>query len=359
MSIGDLGWNDYCEAVWNEKDRGECVPARVVAQQRGLWRVAGDFAECWAEASGALRLAAQAGGDWPTVGDWVTAEKRIGEARASIQEVLPRRSKFSRKEAGKRVAEQVIAANVDKAVIVAALDGDFNLRRIERYMTQIWESGAQAIVVLNKADVCAGAEARVAEVEKVALATPVHTVSAKTGQGMEALEASLRRAETLVFLGSSGVGKSTLVNWLLGTETQATAAVRQSDSRGRHTTTARELFVARCGALVMDTPGLRELQLWDAREGVAEAFADIAELAAECHFRDCTHASEPGCAVRQALEKGTLDAERLENQRKLAREEEFLSRKVDPEKQQEYKKRIKLLFRAIRRNAQSRNKDKK
>jgi ribosome biogenesis GTPase / thiamine phosphate phosphatase len=356
--IQTLGWNAYFEAAWNEEERGASVPARVVTQQRGLWRVAGDFGERWARASGKLRKESEAGSDWPAVGDWVAAEICIGEETAVIQSVLRRRSKFSRKQAGKRIAEQVMAANVDKAVVVAGLDGDFNPRRIERYLAQCWDSGGRPVLVLNKADACAELEQHAATAETAAMGAPVFALSAKTGEGLAHFEASLVAGETVVFLGSSGVGKSSLVNRLLRQEQQATHPVRESDSRGRHTTTSRELFALPNGTMVIDTPGLRELQLWDAADGLAQAFADIDELAAQCRFADCTHESEPGCAVREALERGELDAERLENRRKLAREEEFLLRKMDPQKQQEYRKRIKILFREIRRNIQSRNKDK-
>lgn len=358
MSIGDLGWNTYFERLWNGAERGLCVPGRVVAQHRHLWRVAGDFPESWAEASGKLRRDADYGGDWPAVGDWVAAETCIAGVSMVIEQMLPRQSKFSRKESGKKVAEQVIAANIDKAIVVVAPDGDFNLRRIERYLTQIWESGASPVIVLNKADASAATQERAAEIELVAAGAPTFIVSAKTGTGMDAFEASLAKGQTVVFLGSSGVGKSTLVNRLLGENVQATHVVRESDSRGRHTTTSRQLFLLPGGALVIDTPGLRELQLWDAGEGVSQTFADIEQLGEGCRFRDCQHESEPGCAVRAALEEGTLDAGRFENMRKLQREREFLWRKMDPEKRHEYKKGIKISFRAFRRDAQSRDKTK-
>jgi ribosome biogenesis GTPase / thiamine phosphate phosphatase len=367
MRIQDLGWDGYFEAVWNERAEkcgssgsrnDRCIPARVISQQRRLWRVAGHFAECWAEASGKLRLAADSGGDWPAVGDWVALESCISQGHAIIEQVLPRKSKFSRKEAGKRIAEQVIAANIDKAIVVAALDGDFNPRRIERYLAQCWDSGATPVILLNKADACREAGELLARVEGISMKAATFVVSAKTGGGMEAFEASLAKGETIVFLGSSGVGKSTLVNRLLGKSQQSTQAVREDDSRGRHTTTARELFLLASGAMVIDTPGLRELRLWDAAEGVTDAFADIEELAALCRFRDCKHESEPGCAVLAAMEEGALEEDRLENRRKLEREQEFLLRKMDPEKQHEHRKRIKILFREIRRNVLSRNKDK-
>jgi ribosome biogenesis GTPase len=346
--LKELGWNSYFEALWSEHQDSGWAPARVVSQQRGLWRVAGDFGECWSAPSGKMRAAGEAGGDWPAVGDWVAAEVFTGERPAIIHAVLPRRSQFARKAAGKRVEQQVIAANVDVAFIVAALDGDLSLRRLERYLAQCWESGAWPVLVLNKADECDDVPVRAAEVGRIAREAPVFVLSARTGQGMDALDAFLGPGQTVVLLGSSGVGKSTLVNRLSGRDLQAVQAIREKDSRGRHTTTARELFLLPSGALVIDTPGLRELQLWDAADGVAQTFADIDELATKCRFRDCQHENEPGCAVQAALLAGTLDEARLENRRKLEREEEFLRRKMDPEARSEAQHRIKVLMRGVR-----------
>jgi ribosome biogenesis GTPase len=356
-SLAQWGWNSYFEAFWRGGDWESAVPARVVAQQRKFWRVAGDFGECWAEASGKLRLAADDGADWPAVGDWVVAELHGAETTAVIQEVLPRRSKFVRKSPGKKMEEQVIAANVDTALLVSALDGDFNPRRVERYLAQCWESGARPVIVLNKADACEEARGKVAEMERVAMGTVVCVVSARTGQGFAELEEFLRPGQTLVLLGSSGVGKSTIANRLLGQEVQEVQPVRKSDSKGRHTTTARELFALPGGALLMDTPGLREMQLWDAEDGVAQVFRDIDALAGQCRFGDCRHEGEPGCAVQMALEAGTLDPERLENRRKLMREQEFLRRKVDPEARQDWKNRVKSLHREVKRMYESRKKE--
>jgi len=356
MFIQDLGWNAYFAAQWKAEERAASSPARVVAQQRGLWRLCGEFEECWAEPSGRLRLAAHAGGDWPAVGDWVAAENCSSGATGIIQSVLARRSKFSRQEAGKRIAEQVIAANVDHAVVVAGLDGDFNPRRIERYLAQCWESGARAMIVLNKADQCVEQREYVRAIETVAMGAPFFVLSARTGTGMDDFEASLPNGETVVFLGSSGVGKSTLLNRLLRRETQATRPVRKGDSRGRHTTTTRELFVLPNGALVIDTPGLRELQLWEADEGVLQTFGEIADLAARCKFRNCSHQGEPDCAVAAALQSGSLPPQRLANMRKLQREQEFVLRKTDPEEQHKHKKSIKILFRRIRQNLHSKDK---
>ena len=356
-SLTSWGWNSYFEAFWRDGDWENEVPGRVIAQQRKFWRVAGDFGECWAEASGKLRLAADEGADWPAVGDWVAAEVHGVGTTAVIQEVLPRRSKFVRKSPGKKMEEQVIAANVDTALLVSALDGDFNPRRVERYLAQCWESGAKPVIVLNKADACEDAQAKAAEMERVAVGTAVCVVSAKTGEGFHQLEEFLGPGHTLVLLGSSGVGKSTIANRLLGQAVQEVQPVRESDSRGRHTTTSRELFILPGGALLMDTPGLREMQLWDAEDGVAQVFAEIDALAAQCRFGDCRHEGEPGCAVKAALDAGTLDPGRLENRRKLIREQEFLRRKVDPEARQDWKNSVKSLHRQVKRMYESRKKE--
>ena len=363
MSLTKLGWNSYFAAMWqaHEKEDG-WVAARVVSQQRGLWRIAGDFGagavgECWAAPSGKMHVASEAGGDWPAVGDWIVAEISEGDQRATIHAVLPRRSQFVRKAAGKRIEQQVIAANVDTAFIVAALDGDFNLRRLERYLAQCWESGARPVILLNKADECSDFAVRAGEAERIASSTPVLALSARTGQGVDLLEPFLAPGQTVVLLGSSGVGKSTLVNRLVGEDLQAVQPIRESDSKGRHTTTTRQLVLLPCGAMVIDTPGLRELQLWDAADGVSETFADIDELAAECRFRDCQHKNEPGCAVRAALEAGALEEARLENRRKLEREQEFLQRKIDPEARKEQHDRIKGIMRGVRQMYRQRDKD--
>ena len=354
-SLRRWGWSPYFEALWNEGARENAVPARVIAQQRKFWRIAGAFGECWAEASGKLRLALEEGVEWPAVGDWVVAEVRGSGSSSLILEVLPRRSRFVRKMAGKKIAEQVIAANVDTALLVSALDGDFNPRRVERYLAQCWESGARPVVVLNKADACDDANVKAVAIEQIAVGTDVYVVSAKTGQGMEGLERFLASGQTVVLLGSSGVGKSTIANRLLGKMQQEVQPVREGDSRGRHTTSARELFVLPGGALLMDTPGLRELQLWDAADGVSQAFADIDALAAECRFSDCKHEGEPGCAVLAAVNAGTLDEARIENRRKLLREQEFLRRKMDPEARHDEKVKIKRMFRGIREMYRHRN----
>jgi ribosome biogenesis GTPase / thiamine phosphate phosphatase len=356
VSIHQWGWNGYFEAVWSDGERENTVPARVVVQARKIWRVAGDFGECPAEAAGKLRLAGEKGSEWPAVGDWIAVELRDRGRAAVIHEVLPRRSQFVRKMAGKKIAEQVIAANVDTALLVSALDGDFNPRRVERYLAQCWESGAKPVIVLNKADACKKAQERALEMETIARGVPICVVSAKTGRGFEELQKYLAPAQTHVLLGSSGVGKSTILNRLMGRAIQEVREVRESDSRGRHTTTARELFALPGGSLLIDTPGLRELQLWDADEGTSQTFSDMASLAARCRFGNCRHEGEPGCAVQAAIEAGELNFGRLENWKKLQREQEFLRRKIDPEARQNEKRRVKQLMRGVRRLYRDRGK---
>jgi ribosome biogenesis GTPase / thiamine phosphate phosphatase len=358
--LQDLGWNGYFEAQWKERfgEEAGVEPARVVSQQRGLWRVAGVFGEVWGEPSGKLRSIADIEGEaaWPAVGDWVAAEK-VGDERAVLHWVAPRRGVFSRKAPGKRVEQQVIAANVDVAFLVAALDMDFSPRRLERYLAQCWDSGVSPAIVLNKADECDDVAVQIADAERVAIGVPVFALSARTGEGMDALEALLSPGKTIVLLGSSGVGKSTLVNRLLREEKQSTRPTRESDSKGRHTTTARELFRLPGGALLMDTPGLREFALWNVDAGLVETFADIEKLARECRFGDCQHGGEPGCAVRAAVESGTLDEARVENRKKLEREQEFQRRKSDPEAMHEYKTKVSRMMRGVREKYKQREKD--
>lgn len=284
-----------------------------------------------AETSGRLRGSATTAAELPVVGDWVAVAPRTGEASATIHHVLPRWSSFSRKVAGATTREQVVAANVDTIFLVSGLDGDFNLRRIERYVTLGWNSGALPVIILNKADLCDDLDARVADVQSVAPGIDVVVVSAADGHGISKLEPYLKPGNTIAFLGSSGVGKSTLVNRLAGDDLQKTLDVREDDSRGRHTTTFRELFVIDGGAILIDTPGMRELQLWSDSASVSATFSDIEELAEQCRFTDCQHDTEPGCAVADALERGILDSARFANFVKLRKEVAFLDkRKSEP-----------------------------
>ena len=347
MELELLGWNAVLEAAWNSSERKGLRRGRVVTQHREAWEIAGEFGERDAEASGKLRLAAESGRPWPTVGDWVAARGEV-DAGMVIDEVLPRRTRIARKVPGKRNEMQVLAANVDTIFLMMGLDGDFNLRRLERFLVQVWESGARPVVLLNKADVREEADKIAEGLRRDLVGVNVYCISAKTGAGLDGLDAYLVTGETVVLLGSSGVGKSTLVNRLLRSEGQSTNIVRERDSRGRHTTTGRELFFLVSGAMVIDTPGLRELQLWEVEQGLERAFGEVEGLAEGCRFRNCRHAGEPGCAVRRALEAGGLEADRLESYHKLQREQEFQRIKSDKKAQQEFKGNIKKVNRAMR-----------
>jgi ribosome biogenesis GTPase len=265
-----------------------------------------------------------------------------------IHAVLPRRTKFSRRAAGGREQEQMIAANVDLALIVCGLDHDFNLRRIERYLTLARESGAGAAVALNKADLCTDSEARAEEVLQIAGGAPVVVISAKSAEGIAPILQLIGQGRTVALLGSSGVGKSTLVNQLLGEERQRVQEIRESDGRGRHTTTFRELTPLPSGGALIDTPGMRELQLWAGPESLDSAFAEIAELALACRFRNCAHTLENGCAVQAALAGGELDPERWRSYQKLHAEIAWQERKTDVHAAQAEKQRWKKIHKAAR-----------
>jgi ribosome biogenesis GTPase / thiamine phosphate phosphatase len=336
-----LGWNDEIADIFETHASG-LDPGRVVVQHRGAWEVAGAHGEALAEVTGRLRHAADAGA-LPVVGDWV------GLRDGQIDAVLPRASKFSRKMPWTQVAEHVLVANVEVAFLVMGLDDrDFNVRRLERYLTTAWKGGASPVIVLNKADLAFDLEAQLAETEGVAFGVPVHAMSAATGDGVEALRAHLAGNRTAVLLGSSGVGKSSLINRLLGEERFRIGDVR-SDGRGRHTTTYRELVPVPGGGVIIDTPGLRELQLWDADEGLDQAFVDVAELIAQCRFADCQHRTEPGCAIKASLADGSLPAERWESYQKLQRELARLERKLDPKLRSEQRKKWAAMAKSHRR----------
>lgn len=296
--------------------------------------------------SGRLRHRARGRRDLPAVGDWVALEP--GAGRGLIQAVLPRTSVFARRAAHTVAEEQIVAANVDIVFLLSAMDHDFNPRRIERYLTLAWESGAMPVVVLSKADSQSDPAPMIAEAERIAIGVPVLVTSARTGLGIEDLRARLAGHKTGALLGSSGVGKSTLINALVGYDRQETAAVRESDQRGRHTTTWRELVKLPGGGLLIDTPGMRALHLLEAEEGILASFADIEQLAGECDFRDCTHGPEPGCAVKRAVDSGTLPAERLANYHKLVAELAFLESKTDRKAQMEKKAAGRTGARALR-----------
>ena len=318
--LAQYGWDE----AWDEAfraHRGEgTVPGRIAVDYAQNYLVVTAKGETRADMSGRYRLLVKRGeAIKPAVGDWVSLET-LESGNSVLHAVLPRRSKLSRKVSGRTTEEQVVASNVDVVFLVVSLAAEVNLRRLERNLTLAWESGAAPVVVLTKRDLCADADAVAEAVRGIAGKAPVHAISNATGAGIDALDRHLRPGQTVVLVGTSGVGKSSLVNRWLGAEKQVVAEVREADQKGRHTTTHRELFVLPGGSLVIDTPGVRELALWEGEQGIAETFPDVVELAARCRFGDCRHEKEPGCAVREAVEAGALPAERYAAYCKLAAE---------------------------------------
>jgi ribosome biogenesis GTPase len=344
--LDSLGWTPALEDQFAPHAADGLEPARVAVEHRGAYVLYSARGEQQAELAGRLRHAADERGELPAVGDWVAAS---ATDPALVHSVLPRRTKFSRLAASDhgQTIEQVVAANVDVVFLVAGLDGDLNLRRLERYLALGWESGAEPVVVLTKTDLCADVDAALLDVESTAIGVQVHAVSNLTGEGVEELGGYFSPGRTVAALGSSGVGKSSLVNRLAGRELMATADVR-ADGRGRHTTTNRQLLRLPSGGLYLDTPGMRELRLWESEEGLAQTFDDVAAAAALCRFADCSHECEPGCGVQAALADGTLPREREDSWRKLQAELRHLAVKQDARLRSETRKEIRRRVRGRR-----------
>jgi len=347
MKLESLGADTFVFGAFSPYAAQGLSLARVALAQRDQYRLFAETTELEAEPSGALWYRAPGCAAMPVVGDWVAA-RVVAPGQAIVEAVLPRRTLFSRRAAGRREEQQPIAANIDLVFLVCGLDGDFNLRRLERYLTLAAGSGAAPVVVLSKSDLCAELDARLRETVAVAGEAPVVLASARTPGGLDGLRAWLGPGRTVALLGSSGVGKSTMVNGILGDDRLRTAEVRVSDSRGRHTTMHRELLPLAGGGALIDTPGMRELQLWAGQSSVEATFEEIVAIAGTCRFRDCSHSGEPECAVQAALAAGGLSRERWESYRKLLAEARRHEELADPLAAQERKRKIRQIHKAQR-----------
>lgn len=355
MDLELYGWTPVLAEAFAKNAPPGCIPARIVVQ-KGDFEAVSPAGLLHCHAAGRLKFAAEGASDLPVVGDWVAIEARPAEQTGLIVGVLPRCSSFVRKVPGARTVAQIIAANIDTVFLVSGLDDEFNPARIERYLVLARESGARQVVVLNKADLCPDLESALAMAAAAAPGVPLLVTSVPRHEGIGEFRAFLRTGITGALLGSSGVGKSSLINELLGEERMKTRGVRESDSRGRHATTHRELVLIPSGGMLIDTPGLRELQLWGEGSGLQESFEDVEEIALRCRFTNCLHDAEPGCAIREAVEGGRLGLDRLENYRKLQREMSHLRSKYNVREKIVNKQKMKKLTSGQKRGYKRRDK---
>lgn len=351
-ALRQLGWRPFFEEQFAGHTGEGLSPARVIIRRKNRYVLSDGIQESSAEIAGRIHYTARTAGDYPAVGDWVVVRARQNEGTATILAILPRTSSFIRKIPGIREEEQVVAANIDTVFLVNGFDAGVNIRRLERSLVLVATSGARPVIILNKADLDPGADEVFRDVRMAFPDVPVLVTSATEGSGLQDVAGLVPPGETAAMLGPSGVGKSTIVNALLGREHFATDEVRSADRKGRHRTSHRELVILPSGGLLIDTPGMRELQLWDVDAAVQDTFDDIEELASECKFRDCKHSGEPGCAVQAALEEGRLDPGRLESFTKLQREAAYQRRRTDKAEQLREKQRWKKLM------AQNKRRDK-
>ena len=357
IDLNDVGWDERWAALFAQHATPDSIPARVTIEFNHIYRVITADGDLQAQLSGRLRHQAVGRHELAAVGDWVAVRRTPGEQSGTIEAILPRRSKFSRKVAGDLTEEQVVASNVDTVFLVMGLDRDYNPRRLERYLLTSYESGAQPVVLLTKADLADDVAGRVTEIQAMAPGVPVHaTIAVRRAlpggtiaePDVQVVEQYLGIGRTGAMLGSSGAGKSTMINALVGTPVLKTQEVRESDSRGRHTTRHRQMIVLPGRGVMIDTPGMRELQLWDVTEGAKDTFEDIEDLAASCHFTNCRHQEEPRCAVKAAVEDGALPPERLASYRKLQDELRELDAKRDVRAQIDEKRRGKVMGKALK-----------
>lgn len=327
MDLRKLGWNETLESEFITYKEDGYIAARVSSEFKHMYRLISEHGDLTGEISGKLRHLAVEREDYPAVGDWVVIKPRLEDRMATIHAILPRNSKISRKVAGNNTDEQIIATNLNTILLVTALNNDFNLRRLERYLTVAWESGANPIIVLSKSDLCDDLDSKIMEVEAISFGVPVIAISSVAKTGFDKLKTYLKVGETIALIGSSGVGKSTLINELYGSNIQEIKETRTGDDRGKHTTTNRELILLPEGGVIIDTPGMRELQLWETDLSMSDTFKEIEELANQCYFRDCKHEGEPNCAVKEAIDNGSLDISRYRNFKKMQKELAYLERR--------------------------------
>ena len=337
-----MGWDSYFKEHYRQySHKDEFIPVRVVREDRERYSVISDKGTLSATVSGSFGFNADTIADYPAIGDWVVVNAIRDESKAIIHKVLPRKTGFTRKAAGSTTEEQVIAANIDVVFLVVGLDSDFNLRKIERYLTQINISGAEPMILLNKADLCPDPLSYLAEVASICPDVPVHYLSATTDSDIDCVRRYLTVGKTTAMVGSSGTGKTSIINRLRGTDRLLTGAVSDAISKGRHTTTWRELVLIPSGGIVIDSPGMRELQLWADAEELSGSFEDIEQLIVTCSFRNCRHNSEPGCAIRRAIDEGALDEKRFNNYQKMNREVKHLEQRKLSKARQEKRARFK------------------
>jgi ribosome biogenesis GTPase len=344
MNLKQYGWNDFFAEQFSPFSNDGFSAGRVAIEHKSQYILYTEFGELTAEISGKMYFNSESKGDFPAVGDWVVIRPFLDENKAIIEHVLPRQSKFSRKSAGAKTEEQIAASNVDTVFIMSSLNQDINLRRIERYLTLAWDSEVLPVIILSKADVYnvtrntvssspngvrtyKTLDEVIAEVEGISFNSKIHVISASENTGLEQLSQYFAGNKTIAVLGSSGVGKSTLINSLSGRAKMKVSDIGLYKDKGRHTTTHRELILLPSGGLIIDTPGMRELQMWEGSEGVAETFQDIEKFIGLCRFSDCKHDTEPGCAIKSAIESGEIDEDRYNSYLKLQREVSYFERR--------------------------------